>query len=83
MGQNKAITRALCREYGVRMAEGCIVSQDDDVDTWVKKITFPCVVKAARTEDTRGMTLVRKREDLDAALKEAFAFDPRVAIVER
>jgi len=45
-------------------------------------IGLPCVVKPCNEDNSRGITLVRREEDLAAAIDYAFSFDPRVIVDE-
>merc|ERR1712178_270488 len=42
----------------------------------------PVVVKPCNEDNSRGITLVKKEEDLDAAMEYAFSFDDRVVVDE-
>lgn len=82
IAMNKAIARSICIANGVRMAEGFIVHQGDDVTLLMDKISFPCVVKPAQSEDSMGVTLVKEKNELDEALKKAYEYD-QVLLIER
>merc|ERR1712151_1452367 len=43
-------------------------------------VKVPLVVKPCNEDNSRGITLVKKEDDLAAALDYAFSFDPRVVV---
>merc|ERR1712176_1413088 len=47
-----------------------------------KTVKAPLVVKPCNEDNSRGITLVKKDEDLAAAMDYAFSFDPRVVVDE-
>merc|ERR1719230_2402333 len=44
------------------------------------RVKVPLVVKPCNEDNSRGITLVKKEEDLAAAMQYAFSFDPRVVV---
>merc|ERR1712023_220477 len=46
------------------------------------RVKVPLVVKPCNEDNSRGITLVKKEEDLAAAMDYAFSFDPRVVVEE-
>merc|ERR1712003_94742 len=47
-----------------------------------KTVKAPLVVKPCNEDNSRGITLVKKDDDLAAAMHYAFSFDPRVVVDE-
>merc|ERR1712003_402676 len=47
-----------------------------------KAVKVPLVVKPCNEDNSRGITLVKKEEDVAAAMDYAFSFDPRVVVDE-
>merc|ERR1711920_398499 len=45
-------------------------------------VQVPFVVKPCNEDNSRGITLVKREEDLAAAIEYAFSFDPRVVVDE-
>merc|ERR1712003_550200 len=45
-----------------------------------KQVRVPLVVKPCNEDNSRGITLVKKEEDVAAAMEYAFSFDPRVVV---
>merc|ERR1711912_117522 len=46
------------------------------------RVKVPLVVKPCNEDNSRGITLVKNDEDLDAAMQYAFSFDDRVVVDE-
>lgn len=67
---------------GIAVAPFYAYGPDEDVDADLieKDLGFPLFVKPARTGSSIGVICVRKKEDLDAALTEAFRFDDKVLV---
>merc|ERR1719476_1006277 len=49
---------------------------------WPSSVSVPLVVKPCNEDNSRGITLVKEKEDLAAAIEYAFSFDPRVVVDE-
>lgn len=77
---DKATTKHLLIGAGVRCPAGdLLVKGEVERPT---TIGLPCVVKPCNEDNSRGITLVRRQEDLVAAIDYAFSFDPRVIVDE-
>jgi D-alanine-D-alanine ligase len=77
---DKATTKQLLAGAGVQCPRGdLLVKGEVERPT---TIGLPCVVKPCNEDNSRGITLVRKEEDLVAAIDYAFSFDPRVVVDE-
>lgn len=72
---DKHLTRLVASTAGVRVAAGALVTEASAY-TWEGAV----VVKPARAGSSRGVSLVERPEDLERALKEAFAYDDRVLV---
>jgi D-alanine-D-alanine ligase len=77
---DKATTKQLLAGAGVQCPRGdLLVKGEVERPT---SIGLPCIVKPCNEDNSRGITLVRKEEDLVAAIDYAFSFDPRVIVDE-
>lgn len=80
---NKAVTRAFFASSGVSIAPGIEIYEKED-QTYLKEIDgiigYPCVVKAACVEDSRGVFLVRDRTEITSKVQEAFQLSSTVVI---
>merc|ERR1719372_22169 len=47
-----------------------------------RTVKVPLVVKPCNEDNSRGITLVKKQEDVQAAIEYAFSFDSRVVVDE-
>eukprot|EP00929_Paragymnodinium_shiwhaense_P050211 TRINITY_DN252_c0_g1_i1.p1 TRINITY_DN252_c0_g1~~TRINITY_DN252_c0_g1_i1.p1 ORF type:complete len:422 (-),score=120.48 TRINITY_DN252_c0_g1_i1:443-1708(-) len=77
---DKATTKQVLRGAGVSAPKGELLEKgrnERPVDVQV-----PLVVKPCNEDNSRGITLVKKQEDLAAAIDYAFSFDPRVVVDE-
>merc|ERR1712066_366515 len=70
----------LLEPVGVRVPKGeLLVKGEKECPTSVR---VPFVVKPCNEDNSRGITLVKREEDLAAAIDYAFSFDPRVVVDE-
>ena len=77
---DKWMTKLVAAAVGVAVAPGVVVRRDGIAGlAWSGS---PVVVKPVAAGSSRGVTLVRSRDDLDAALRLALEFDDR-ALVEQ
>merc|ERR1712100_645973 len=77
---DKATTKQLLESNNVQVPKGELCEKGlHEIPTTVK---VPLVVKPCNEDNSRGITLVRKEEDLAAAIDYAFSFDPRVVVDE-
>ncbi len=74
-----ATKRAVTGVAGVVMARDWVLRRDDAIPA---DLTVPCVVKPASAGSTIGISIVRDRDGVEAALKTAFELDPEVLIEE-
>lgn len=82
---NKVITQNLFKKNNISIPSYVTLSRGDLLD--VKRVgdcvgDFPLIVKPAREGSSIGITLVEKRDQLDAALRNAWRYDD-VALVEK
>ncbi len=88
LGMDKHFTKAVLEAAGVTVADGITVTPAgwrEDTELWWGRATalgLPVFVKPARAGSSVGVTKVSNWDDLDAALRVAFAQDSK-ALVER
>jgi len=91
LAANKAQTRSVVATAGVRVAQAQLLRRDDNLT-----MQPPLVVKPNAEDNSLGVTLVQRSDQIDAALKIGFEFDDallieqyvpgrefRVAVIER
>jgi acetyl-CoA carboxylase biotin carboxylase subunit len=68
---DKTAARRLARELGVPIVPGSVepVASDEAARALAREIGYPVMVKAARGGGGKGMRLVQREEDLEAALR--------------
>merc|ERR1719428_2278205 len=92
VAQNKVFTRGVLMAMGVPMPKGFVVSRPDpnsnkvDED-WVestsyKSLGFPLIMKPPLEDNSRGITLVKSREQLKAAFEECFFYGQQALLEE-
>jgi D-alanine-D-alanine ligase len=72
---DKQLTKLVAASAGIAVAPGVVVTDAADC-RW----TGPVVVKPVTAGSSQGVSLVERPEDLERALKEAFAHDDRVLV---
>ena len=78
LAMDKDLSKRLFREAGVRTPEWLMApASDDDI---VSALGLPVIVKPSKQGSTVGLTLVKKRADLQAAITEARNYDDEVMI---
>merc|ERR1719291_118295 len=77
---DKATTKQLLEASGVCVPRGELLERGRCERP--RKTRVPLVVKPCKEDNSRGITLVRKEEDLAAAIDYAFGFDERVVVDE-
>jgi len=77
---DKAVTKQLLAANGVQVPRGELMEKGrHEIPS---SVHVPLVVKPCNEDNSRGITLVRREEDVAAALEYAFSFDPRVIVDE-
>ena len=83
VSMDKDITKRLLRERGLPMGEFVSVTRGNwDIDAICAALPFPMFVKPANLGSSVGITKVKRREDLCAALNQAAQYDRKI-IIER
>jgi D-alanine-D-alanine ligase len=74
---HKARAKAIVEAAGVKVPHGELLRQGD-----VPTITPPAIIKPVSSDNSLGVTLVKKATDYDAALKKAFEYASEVIVEE-
>ena len=74
---DKHLTKLVAAAAGIRVAAGTLLTRSSAYH-W----TGPVVVKPAGAGSSRGVSLVKRAEELAAALDDAFTYDDRVLVEE-
>ena len=78
LAMDKDLSKKLFRVAGVQTADWLMAPASvEEVD---KSLGFPVVVKPSKQGSTVGLSVVKKREDFDAAVTEAWRYDDEVMI---
>ena len=79
---NKQACKLFLKEYKISMAEAVLIRKGEisDVKSIVKKIGLPCFVKPNDSGSSFGVSKVKKKEDLMAAIETAFKESNEVLI---
>jgi len=87
VGMDKIRSKILCREAGIDVVDWVSVSQtswsgneEREMDNIEAKIGFPAIVKPVHLGSSIGISKVENREQLDAAVEEAFRYDAIVLV---
>lgn len=70
---NKLLLKELLVNNNVRTARFCKIRNKDELNEAATNIHFPLIVKATDLQGSRGITIVRKEDDLDVAFDEAMS----------
>ncbi len=79
LAMDKELSKLVFRHYGIPTPDEILLHAGDDVP---EEVPLPCVVKPCNGGSSVGTAIVRRREELDAALAGAFACEDKV-LVER
>jgi D-alanine-D-alanine ligase len=87
VGMDKAMMKAVFRDAGIPVCRWLVVrpgsGQPGDVRARVEAdLGFPCFVKPCNLGSSVGITKVKTVRELDAAIAEAAAYDPKVIVEE-
>jgi D-alanine-D-alanine ligase len=71
---NKQATKLYLKEYKIRMSEAILIRKGEkiDIESIIKKTGLPSFVKPNDSGSSFGVTKVRQKEDLMAAIEKAF-----------
>ena len=89
LGMDKVMSKRVCEQAGIPVVEFVsfredewAYQEDEGLDQCEDEIGYPVVVKPARCGSSIGIARADTREELDAAIEDAFRYDSKV-IVER
>lgn len=77
---DKDLSKHLFRRAGVVTANWTMAKRDEPAEDQLRGLLLPVVVKPSKQGSTVGLSVVKRREDLAAAIVEAFKFDDEVMI---
>lgn len=87
VGMDKVRAKILCRDAGVPVVQweevtetAWVGSEDAELDRIADSIGFPAIVKPVHLGSSIGIARVESREELEAALEEAFRYDASVMV---
>lgn len=78
LAMDKDLSKTLFRAAGVKTADWLMAPAS--IDEVEKKLGLPVVVKPSKQGSTVGLSVVKRREDFDAAVTEAWRYDDEVMI---
>ena len=78
LAMDKVLSKLLFERVGIPTPAWCTAPADPQ--TVATAVGFPAVVKPSKQGSTVGLTVVRRPEELDAAVETAFRFDDEVLI---
>lgn len=86
IAMDKDVAKRLLRDAGIPVADWFLIRKSEPAqysyDTIVGRLGLPVFVKPANAGSSVGVSRVTSREEFDAALATAFAFDNRVLVEE-
>jgi D-alanine-D-alanine ligase len=89
LGMDKVMSKRVCEQAGIPVVDFVAFREDEwadqeeeGLDRCEAEIGYPMVVKPARCGSSIGIARADTREELDAAIEDAFRYDSKV-IVER
>lgn len=79
---NKRDLLSVLKPYGIKSAESYYLNFGDviDEDAIINKVKLPCFVKANKAGSSFGISKVHKKEDLQAAIENAYKEDDEILI---
>ncbi len=87
VGMDKMVSKVVSAAAGIPVVDyvGLVESdwtdrEEEWLDTVEAEIGLPVMVKPARLGSSIGITLARSREELDAAIEEAFRYDSKLVL---
>lgn len=79
LAMDKGVTKQYLRGYGIPFPEGFTLKKENR-SNFPMEIHYPCIVKPSSGGSSIGVTIVRKEEELDAAVDYAFTFEDELLI---
>lgn len=85
MAMDKITSKRMMEHCGIRTPAWQLleIGPEDDVRALAETLSLPCVVKTPEGGSSIGVRLPDTRAELEAALREAAALDPRILVEQR
>jgi D-alanine-D-alanine ligase len=80
LAMDKDLSKHLFRRADVQTADWVMLSHDDPGSFSIEHLGLPLIVKPSKQGSTVGLTLVKDRGELPAAIAEAFRYDDEVMV---
>ena len=80
LAMDKDLSKHLFRRAGVQTANWTMARRDEPAEDQLRGLLLPVVVKPSKQGSTVGLSIVKRREELPAAIAEAFLYDDEVMI---
>ena len=80
LAMDKDLSKHLFRRAGVQTANWNMARRNGTPEEHLKGLPMPVVVKPSKQGSTVGLSIVKRREELPAAVAEAFEYDDEVMI---
>ena len=80
LAMDKDLSKHLFRRADVQTADWVMLSNDDPGSFKIEHLGLPLIVKPSKQGSTVGLTLVKDRGELPAAIAEAFRYDDEVMV---
>jgi len=77
---DKGLTKDVLNKGGVKVPKGEVLTKGKN--EYPEKVEFPCIVKPCKEDNSLGLSLVKKQEDLKKAIDFAFTYSDRILIDE-
>ena len=80
LAMDKDLSKHLFRRAGVQTANWSMAKRDAPAEDQLRGLGLPVVVKPSKQGSTVGLSIVKRREELGAAITEAFLYDDEVML---
>jgi D-alanine-D-alanine ligase len=80
LAMDKDLSKHLFRRAGVQTANWTMARRDEAVEDQLRGLLLPVVVKPSKQGSTVGLSIVKRRDELQTAIAEAFLYDDEVMI---
>lgn len=86
LGMDKVISKMVCRDQGIPIVPFTTIRDHEwanHEESWLnecEKLGYPLIVKPARLGSSIGIARAEDREQLDAAIEDAFRYDDKVVV---
>ena len=87
IGMDKVLSKRLCRDAGIPVVDFVALREDawggreeTELDRCEQELGYPVIVKPARGGSSIGIMRAENRDELDAAVEDAFRYDDKVVV---